>query len=235
MRKCPIFSDGDSMSGVRGVPAIDYMWARIQVQWRSVLPSQDQRCAEYRRCAIIIASTPNNASGRQLDCRVQRAGEMRYQPAIWCKVEEQNWSPASVGIARSIRMVSKVREFGLWLHACEERSSFGVEVKRKHFHLLGQQTRNTFPPRYSGLRNRCPDAQGISCSRPHTAAAGHHPLSSERTSSALCYRASFPSYKADPVPPLSERSYVPSYGESYARLSTMVFCHYTHSGRAPAS
>ena len=38
---------------------------------------------------------------------------------------------------------------------------------------------------YSGLRNRCPDAQHIPCSRPHTAAAADHPLSSERTSSAL--------------------------------------------------
>jgi hypothetical protein len=60
--------------------------------------------------------------------------------AICGKVEEQNWSPASSGVARSVRKRSKVREFGLWLHACEKRSAFGVEVKRKHFHLLGQQT-----------------------------------------------------------------------------------------------
>jgi hypothetical protein len=38
---------------------------------------------------------------------------------------------------------------------------------------------------YSGLRNRCPDAQHIPCSRPHTAAAAHYLLSSERTSLAL--------------------------------------------------
>jgi hypothetical protein len=49
----------------------------------------------------------------------------------------------------------------------------------------GSPIRRLLVDMYSGLRNRCPDAQHIPCSHPHTAAAADHPLISEWTSSAF--------------------------------------------------